>query len=167
MPPPASLAKVTPAEGLRGRVGRTAAAIGMTVSDLSFALSPAFFAYSGGGLRGGSFAVTGGRVELRGLEAVRGVRLTGHTGAGALRLRITGSAAAHGRVRLSASGRLRGRLGGRRLSVRLASVASSSALPHASSARSVTPSCCPVTRPLGAWVSVRQRPYRAGFPRDL
>lgn len=135
LPPPSTLARVLPAEGLRGRVGRTAAAIGMTVHDLAFALSPAFFDYSGGGLRGGSFAVRGGRLQLRRLEAVPGVRLTGSARGGALRLRVTGPGAAHGRVRLTAAGVLRGRLGGRRVVVRLrgvaASMASAASLPGA------------------------------------
>ena len=59
----ATLRRVAPLRGLRGRVGRTAAAIGVTVDDLAFSLSPAFLAYSGGGLRGGSFAVRRGRVH--------------------------------------------------------------------------------------------------------
>jgi hypothetical protein len=85
-------------------------------------------------------------VELRRLEAVRGVRLTGHTGGGVLSLRVSGSAAAPGRVRLSQSGLLRGRLGGRRVSVRLASVASAS---------SVTPAGAGLA---GPWRPAARRP---------
>ena len=195
-PPPASLAQVTPAEGLRGRVGRTAAAVGMTVSDLSFALSPAFFAYSGGGLRGGSFAVRGGRLELRRLEAVRGIRLSGYAGEGSLRLRVSGPRAAAGRVRLTPNGLLRGRLGGRRVAVRLRSVADAArgasprrgvgrrwrsgvagARPAAArtrvthsralSAPSVTSARCPVTAPLRACPFRPTPPVACGIPTRL
>ena len=118
-PPPARLRRVAPLRALHGRVGRTAAAIGVTVDDLVFALSPAFLSYSGGGLRGGSFAVRGQRVVVRRYSAVRGVWVTGVARRGLLRLRVGGRAAAHGRVTMRVGGRLRGRLGGRRVNVRL------------------------------------------------
>ena len=105
---------MAPLRGLGGRVGRTAAAIGVTVDDLAFSLSPAFLAYSGGGLRGGSFAVRRGRVIVRRFSAVRGMWITGSARRGVLRLRVGGRAAAHGRVTLRSGGRLSGRLGGRR-----------------------------------------------------
>jgi pimeloyl-ACP methyl ester carboxylesterase len=117
--PPVSLRRVAPLRGLRGRVGRTAAAVGITIDDLAFSLSPAFLAYSGGGLRGGSFAVRRGRVLVKRFAAIRGVWVTGVARRGRLRLRVGGRAAAHGRVSLRSGGRLRGRLGGRRVSVRL------------------------------------------------
>jgi pimeloyl-ACP methyl ester carboxylesterase len=127
IPPPASISRVAPAEGLHGRVGRTAAAVGMTIDDLAFAVSPAFLAYSDGGLRGGSFAVRAGRLVLRRFEAVRGVRLSGRAAGDELHLRVTGPRAARGRVRLTMDGLLRGRLGGRRVAVRLRNLAAASA----------------------------------------
>jgi hypothetical protein len=136
--PPRRLRDVSPALGVRGRVGRTVGAVGVSVDDLVFSLSPAFLAYSGGGLRGGSYAVRRGRVVLRRFEAVSGVRLTGFAVGGTLRLRVSGPAAAPGRVRVSASGRVRGRLGGRRVDTRIArattarSSAASAASPHIS-----------------------------------
>ena len=117
--PPRSLRRVAPLRGLRGRVGRTAAAIGVTVDDLVFSLSPAFLSYSGGGLRGGSFAVRRGRVIVRRFSAVRGMWMTGTARRGVLRLRIGGRAAAHGRVTMRSGGRVTGRLGGRAIRVRL------------------------------------------------
>jgi len=117
--PPVSLRRVAPLRGLRGRVGRTAAAVGITIDDLAFSLSPVFLAYSGGGLRGGSFAVRRGQVVVKRFAAIRGVRVTGVARRGRLRLRIGGRAAAHGHVTLRSGGRLSGRLGGRRVSVRL------------------------------------------------
>ena len=100
-------------------MGRTAAAVGVTVDDLAFSLSPAFLAYSGGGLRGGSFAVRRGRVIVRRFSAIRGMWISGVASRGELRLRIGGRAAAHGRLVMRSGGRLRGRLGGRAIRVRL------------------------------------------------
>jgi pimeloyl-ACP methyl ester carboxylesterase len=117
--PPRVLRRLAPVRGLRGRVGRTAAAIGVTVDDLAFSLSPAFLAYSGGGLRGGSFAVRRGAVVVRRFSAIRGMWITGAARGGVLRLRIGGRAAAHGRVTMRSGGRVRGRLGGQRIRVRL------------------------------------------------
>jgi pimeloyl-ACP methyl ester carboxylesterase len=124
--PPRTLRAVAPVRGLGGLAGRTAAALGATVDDLSFSLSPAFLAYSGGGLRGGSFAVRRGRVIVRRFSAVRGMWITGVARRGVLRLQVGGSAAAHGRVTLRSGGRLRGRLGGRRVAVRLPGYGSAS-----------------------------------------
>ena len=117
--PPETLRRVAPLRGLRGRVGRTAAAIGVTVDDLAFSLSPAFLSYSGGGLRGGSFAVRRASVVVRRFSAIRGMWITGSARGGVLRMRIGGRAAAHGRVAMRSGGRLRGRLGGRAIRVRL------------------------------------------------
>jgi hypothetical protein len=117
--PPRSLRSVAPLRRLGGRAGRTAAAIGSTIDDLAFALSPAFLSYSGGGLRGGWFKVRRGKVVVHRYAAVRGMWVTGVASRGVIRLRVGGRAAAHGRVTLRSGGRLRGRLGGRRVRVRL------------------------------------------------
>jgi hypothetical protein len=122
--PPARLRAVPPLPGTHGRVGRTAAAIGVTVDDLVFSLSPAFLAYSGGGLRGGSFAVKAQRVVMKRFSAIRGVWITGSASRGRLHLQVGGRAAARGRVTLRRGGRLRGRLGGRRVNARLSGIAS-------------------------------------------
>jgi hypothetical protein len=115
--PPRHFAGLHAIRGLPARVGRTAEAIRLTVDDLVFALSPAFLNYSGGGLRGGSFAVLRDRVAIRGYSAIDGVRLTGSARKRVLHLRVTGPAAAAGRVAVS-GGTLRGRLGGRRVHLR-------------------------------------------------
>jgi pimeloyl-ACP methyl ester carboxylesterase len=117
--PPKTLADVAPIRGVRGRRGRTVAAIAFALDDLAFMLSPGFQAAEGGGLRGGSWRV-GLRIVLRRFEAVEGVRLDGG-GSEVLRLRVSGRAAAGGRVTIR--GRrllLTGRLGGRRVRVPLA-----------------------------------------------
>jgi pimeloyl-ACP methyl ester carboxylesterase len=119
--PPVSFAGLAPAAGLRGRMGRTVAAVDATLDFLDFALSPALDGdTSGGGLRGGSFSY-GRRLGLHGVVVVPGVRVSGaETRAGALALRVRGAAAARGRVRVTRRGRLAGRLGGRRVTARLA-----------------------------------------------
>jgi pimeloyl-ACP methyl ester carboxylesterase len=119
--PPTSIAQLPPAAGLAGEVGQTVSAVDATLDFLDFALSPALDGFGrGGGLRGGSYRL-GQRLSLRGVVVVPGVRLSGREQrSGALRLRVRGRAAAHGRVEVSRRGRLTGRLGGRRVSAQLA-----------------------------------------------
>lgn len=117
---PTALSQLPPARGLPGRVGRTLGAVGVTLDDLAFALSPAFLSSSGSGLRGGTYRAGRRRIELRRLQVVPGVRVSGTAELGGrLRLRVTGSAAARGELRITRGGRLVGRLGGRRISRRL------------------------------------------------
>jgi pimeloyl-ACP methyl ester carboxylesterase len=119
--PPTDFGALAPAAGLSGRVGRTVSALDATLDDLDYALSPAFdLGDAGGGLRGGSYRL-GRRLRLQRLVVVPGVAVSGRElRSGALRLRVRGSAAAHGRVEISRRGRLTGRLGGRRVRARLA-----------------------------------------------
>jgi hypothetical protein len=107
--PPASLDDVVPVRGLPDAVGRTLSAVRLTLADVAFAAS---VSDAGGGLRGGSFRMSGGRVGLNRLEAVPGVRLSGRLA----RLHVAGPAS--GTLRLSGE-RLRGRLGGLRVSLSL------------------------------------------------
>jgi pimeloyl-ACP methyl ester carboxylesterase len=113
--------------GLPRKVGRTVRALAATLDDIRMVLSPAVLSASGGGLRGGSWEVRGGRLLIRDYQAVTGVKVNGG-GSRALTLRVTGAKAASGRVTFRARGRLTGRLGGRAISLRLAT-------PRASSAR--------------------------------
>jgi pimeloyl-ACP methyl ester carboxylesterase len=113
--------------GLPSKVGRTVRALAATFDDLRMVLSPAVLSASGGGLRGGSWDVRGGRLELRDYQAVTGVTVSGG-GSRSLTLRVTGTKAAKGTVTLRAQGRLSGSLGGRRISVRLATPRASRAL---------------------------------------
>ena len=119
--PPVAFAALAPAAGLAGDVGRTVSAVDATLDFLDFALSPAFDGESaGGGLRGGSYR-SGGRLVLRRVVVVPGVRISGRElVSGALSLRVGGGSAARGAVTVSPRGRLSGRLGGRRVSARLA-----------------------------------------------
>jgi pimeloyl-ACP methyl ester carboxylesterase len=119
--PPVSLARLAPAAGLEGRVGRTVSAVDATLDFLAFALSPALdVGVAGGGLRAGTYRF-GRRLSLRGVVVVPGVRVSGAEGrSGSLRLRVRGGAAAHGTVTVTRGRRLSGRLGGRRVAARLA-----------------------------------------------
>jgi pimeloyl-ACP methyl ester carboxylesterase len=119
--PPRSPAALAPVAGVPGRRGRTVAALDVTLDDLTFALSPALGSpLSGAGLRGGTFGLRGGRIVLRGLRVVPGVRVSGVLPRrGSASLRISGGAAARGRVRISPGGVVTGRLGGRRVRGRL------------------------------------------------
>ena len=119
--PPLTLGGLAPLPGVPGVRGRTLAALDATLDDLTFALSPALGSpLAGPGLRGGTFRLRRGAIVLRGLRVVRGVRVSGVLPRrGSASLRISGSAAAGGRVRVSARGGVRGRLGGRRVRGRL------------------------------------------------
>jgi pimeloyl-ACP methyl ester carboxylesterase len=118
--PPVAFAALVPAAGLEGRVGRTVSAVDATLDWLDFALSPALDGgASGGGLRGGTYSDRG-RLRLRGVVVVPGVRVSGvERRSGTLQLRVRGAEAAGGRVRVSGRGRLTGRLGGRHVAARL------------------------------------------------
>jgi pimeloyl-ACP methyl ester carboxylesterase len=119
--PPVSFETLAPANGLKGRVGRTVSAIDATLDFLDFALSPALTTGpGGGGLRGGSYRY-GRRLSMNGVVVVPGVRVSGsERESGKLALRVAGGAAAGGTVRVSTGGRLSGRLGRRRVSAQLA-----------------------------------------------
>ncbi len=120
--PPRSLSQLEPAAGIgRSRkVSRTVTAIDRTLDDVIFVLG-ATFESEGAGLRGGTFRFSArSGLHMRGVSWVPGVRISGaRTRGGALRLRVSGRAAAHGQVTLSRGGVLRGRLGGRRVVVAL------------------------------------------------
>jgi hypothetical protein len=109
------------------RIGRTLRALEATFDDLRVVTSPAVLTNSGGGLRGGSWAVRARRFVVRGYTVVRGVTLTGG-GTSRLTFRVGGSKAARGTVELRAGGRLKGTLGGRRISVTLGTSARASKL---------------------------------------
>jgi pimeloyl-ACP methyl ester carboxylesterase len=119
--PPTSLRGLAPAAGVPGRRGRTVRALDVTLDDVTFALSPAVGSPpAGGGLRGGTFRLRRRAIVLRRLQVVPGVRVSGRLPRrGSARLRISGSSAARGEVRISARGVVRGRLGGRRVRGRL------------------------------------------------
>src|SRR5690606_1541931 len=69
--------------------------------------------------RRGTITQTADAVVLRGVEHVRGVRVSGRfPSRGAARLTVRGARAARGRLTFHTDGRLTGRPGGRRISLR-------------------------------------------------
>jgi pimeloyl-ACP methyl ester carboxylesterase len=127
--PPTSFSALAKVGGFPARVGRTLRAIAATLDDLRLVLSPISLSNSGGGLRGGSWAVRdrGSQLVLRRYETVPGVTLSGSSRGARIRLRVGGRSAAHGTLVLRSGGRLSGRLGGRRIRVRLGSAAAAAA----------------------------------------
>jgi hypothetical protein len=109
--PPLRFSALVPVPGLPAKVGRTVRALGATVVDVA---SVAAIAGRGGGLRGGSYAVTPRGLRLDHVVVVPGVRVSGSIrSSGAADLRIAGDVAATGRVIVTRAGRVTGRLGGR------------------------------------------------------
>lgn len=131
--PPARLRALRPARGLPGRAGRTLGAVVLTrydalVQSLGSALDDG--PRRVGGLRGGTVTRTSSGVRLRKVVFVRGVSVSGTVPSdGTTRLRIRGRAAARGVLRISETGRIRGRLGGRRVRLSSARPASVSDFP--------------------------------------
>jgi pimeloyl-ACP methyl ester carboxylesterase len=119
--PPASFSQLRPARGMRGDVGRTVAAIDATLDDVLLALTLGIENPDrGSGLRGGTFRVVRHGMILRRIRVVPGVVVSGRPRrSGVLRLRVSGRRGSDGTVLLSRSGRLTGRLGGRRVRTRL------------------------------------------------
>ena len=131
IPPfPRSLAQVKPEPQVGGRRGRTITAVGLTLADaLDQLLSASLLAgfeqdvIRVGGLRAGYVRAGQEALELHGAVYVPGVRLRGRIvldsrphGA----VRVTGKAAARGRIAFRRDGSVTGKLGGRRIRVRAA-----------------------------------------------
>jgi pimeloyl-ACP methyl ester carboxylesterase len=121
--PPLRVGAVRRAKGLAGLPGRTLGAVQLTRYDalvqwLGHALDGGRRA---GGLRGGTITATKGGVRLRRVQYVPGVIVSGTMADdGPARLRISGPAAANGRLTFRQSGRVTGRLGGRRVNLKSA-----------------------------------------------
>ena len=115
---PARLDAVRPAPRTTGRAGRTLAAALLTVRDLQALYATTFTdELRGGGLRAGTFrAARRTEVDARGFSFVPGVVLSGRLDTArrmAGRITVSGGAAARGTLRISATGTVRGTLGGR------------------------------------------------------
>jgi pimeloyl-ACP methyl ester carboxylesterase len=132
---PRRLAYVHGPSSLKGKPGRTLAAVLDAIVDLDRQVVAATLqaeqelpnGSSFGGLRGGYARLTSTTATLKGFSFVSGVALTGtfpvrdHELQPAT-IRITGASASHGLVRLSADKRVSGVLGGRRFDLSLAKV---------------------------------------------
>jgi pimeloyl-ACP methyl ester carboxylesterase len=137
---PTKLALVNAVGGVQGRAGSTLAVVLDTIIDLERQVIGATLqaeqelpsGSSFGGLRGGFARITSSALTLHRLSFVGGVELSGTFAVekGRLRpanIRVEGSQAARGTVRIGASARVSGALGGVRFSVSLAKVRLASA----------------------------------------
>jgi pimeloyl-ACP methyl ester carboxylesterase len=125
--PPDRLAAVPPAHGYRGRTGRTLRAVRLTLADFARQLllqvletvesssSPNIASLSTGGLRAGWAQLARGGLRFHRYTYIPGVSLSGTVKANSVTLRIGGSAAAHGTLRLGPHRKLVGILEGRRV----------------------------------------------------
>ncbi len=123
--PPEHLGAVTPARGYRGRTGRTLQAITLTLADfarqfllavlekLGASQSPKLSSLSIGGLRAGWAQFSSSGLRFHGYTYIPGVTLSGVVKAASATLRIGGSAAVHGTLRLGSHRKLVGDLGGK------------------------------------------------------
>jgi pimeloyl-ACP methyl ester carboxylesterase len=130
-PPPRRLGDVQPLQGESGRLGRTLAAVKLTLRDVAEdSVTELIFDPTdpdiarGGGLRTGHYRIDEhNTLELDGVTFVPGVTLSGrleHFGQRSERgrLRVSGRAAPHGLLMLNGQA-ARGRLGGHRVRARL------------------------------------------------
>ena len=128
-PPPASLHELRPVRGVPGRRGRVVIAVEATLFDvaedvLGTLLTSGSLRLQGGGLRGGRWSIDlearRAPLVLRAVEVVPGVRVSGVVRdfgrrRQSARLRLSGSATPDGVLELAGQ-RVRGKLGGRRVS---------------------------------------------------
>jgi pimeloyl-ACP methyl ester carboxylesterase len=143
---PTKLSLVKAVGGVPGRAGSTLAVVLDTILDLERQVVGATLqadqelpsGSSFGGLRGGFARITSSALQLHALSFVSGVQLSGSFPIKdghllAANLRIEGSQAAGGTIRIGASAHVSGTLGGRRFDVDLAKVKLASAnSPHTS-----------------------------------
>ena len=128
---PAALGEVDSVRGLPPRIGRTVRAAVLTLIDLSIAETLTVETSRVtriGGLRGGRALIRGRRERLERYSYVPGVAVSAPYSpfrADALRLRVTGRAAARGTLRFDfGRNRIHGHLSGRRIGLRLSRQAS-------------------------------------------
>jgi pimeloyl-ACP methyl ester carboxylesterase len=125
--PPLRLSEVRPAHGEHGPAGRTVGAVVLTLGDFVRQTVLALLEHLGessgvpsvrtGGLRAGWGGTVDGKLVLQGYSYVPGVTVSGRISAAGATLRIGGSAASHGTIRISAHGKLVGVLDGQRVHI--------------------------------------------------
>jgi pimeloyl-ACP methyl ester carboxylesterase len=124
--PPHTIAAIPPAPGSHGRVGRTLDAVLRTLGDFNRQVILAILEHAGGtslfgglpsvrvgGLRAGWGGTLHEDLVLHGYSYVPGVSVSGRTSPNGGGLRVSGSSAVHGTIRITAHGTLTGSLGGR------------------------------------------------------
>jgi pimeloyl-ACP methyl ester carboxylesterase len=129
--PPRSLLELPRVRGLPARTGRTLVAVRLSLADLfEHAIDALLFSSDGftiapvGGLRAGYFKATPTALTMHGYSWVPGVTLNGKVPLrGPATIRVGGSAAARGTLRITDRGTVRGRLGGHRVAGRFTGAA--------------------------------------------
>jgi hypothetical protein len=129
--PPRRLSQLPRLRGLPARTGRTLLAARLTLADVfEHALDALLFSSDGfnirpvGGLRAGYFDVSATALRMHGYSWVPGVTISGSLPLrGTATIRVGGSAAVHGVLRITEHGRVTGRLGGHKISGRFAGAA--------------------------------------------
>ncbi len=133
--PPTHATRLEPYGRLPGKVGRTVEALRVTVNDaqsqvLGAALALGTTPSGAGGLRSGYVKVTSLGLSLRSYEYVPGVRISGTIRfRGTSALKVTGTQAATGSVRVSPTLTVTGRLGGRSVTTHFGTAAAVAAKP--------------------------------------
>jgi pimeloyl-ACP methyl ester carboxylesterase len=124
---PTHLAGLVPARGSRGLPGRTLEAVVLTLGDFERQLTLQLFkqlesdklggstSLRTGGLRAGWAGLSGKDLTFRGYSYVPGVTISGGLTSRGIELRIGGSRAAHGTLRLGPDKSLKGILDGKRV----------------------------------------------------
>jgi len=125
--PPRDLDEAPLARGDHGAAGHTAGAVVLTLADFDRQMVLALLEHLGesllgspvrtGGLRAGWGGSDRGGLVLHGYSYVPGVTVSGKVTAAGASLRIGGSAAVHGTIRIDAHDTLTGTLGGQRVRV--------------------------------------------------
>jgi hypothetical protein len=127
--PPRSLREVRPAPGEHGVAGRAVDAVVLTLGDFDRQMVLALLEHVGesllglasvrtGGLRTGWGGTVHSGLVLHNYSYVPGVAVSGMVSSGGAVLRIGGSAAVHGSIRIDAHGTLTGALGGQHVHIR-------------------------------------------------
>ena len=116
---PTDTNRLKPSTNTSGKRGRTVRAVDLTVHDVIDELELIYA--ERGGLRGGSFRITDTHLVLKALVYVPGVKVSGRldpfTWQGTLR--VSGSRASRGRLRIGRKGLVTGRLDGRAIRSRI------------------------------------------------
>jgi pimeloyl-ACP methyl ester carboxylesterase len=146
---PPSLRAVPPARGSHGKLGRTLGAALLTLDDFERQVvlavleqARAISLFKGlpsvrvGGLRAGWGALANERQMLHGYSYVPGMTVSGKSSPTGITLRIGGSRAVHGTIRVNARGTLTGALGGQRVHLTLPTSGSLKSIGSASAIRS-------------------------------
>ena len=138
--PPTKLANVAPAHGYRGRTGRTLGAVTLTLADFSRQLLLRLLEATGsagilnvatldtGGLRAGWAQLGKGGVQFHDYTYIPGISISGTVKAESATLRIGGSAAVRGTLRLGAHHKLVGILAGQHVQLASSGGGSGSAI---------------------------------------